>query len=367
MKRKMMWEVSVAVMAAMALAGCTMSSPTVAAGAASPKAGSGSTTAQTGKLKVGIASREITNDYNRDVIAGASALFKAQGGTVTVTNGGGDATKQINDIDTLINSGINVLFIGLGAPAQLAPEVAKAKARGIVVVTAGVGSTVAGTVGDYGGDENLMGEMMSRALLESMGYKGNLYAFWVPGAPLLETRLRILKSMLVDYPDVTLHLVPTDFSPATTQSKMQAVLTANPNKGSIAGVWGSYDQMISGAVQAISQAGRSEIKVAAIDGDRATFQMLYAKGSPFVATVVQNAQQIGQLAGQAAIDTRANKKVNHVFTTAWVATRNNGIAAAEERYGKSIWAELKLDPKVIAKQWPQTQKVSVLQPVSPQN
>ncbi|GMA88990.1 hypothetical protein GCM10025868_42400 [Angustibacter aerolatus] len=78
------------------------------------------------------------------------------------------------------------------------------------------------------------------------------------------------------------------------QSQMQAVLTAHPEKGSVAGVWGAYDQMTSGAVQAIQQADRPEIKVASIDGDRATFSMLYAPNSPFVATVVQNAQRIGQ-------------------------------------------------------------------------
>ena len=319
-----------------------------------------------GPLVVGIAAREIVNDYNRDIITGAEEAFRAAGATVTTTNAGGDATRQINNIQTLVNSGINVLVIELGDPAQLGPVVAQARSKGIVVVTAGVGSTVPGAVTDVGGDESLMAEMMSRSLLDAMNYRGDLYAFWVPGAPLLETRLRVLQAIVADYPSVSLHLEPSDFSPARVQSQMQAILTSHPDPGSIAGVWGAFDQMTSGAVQAIQQTNRPEIAVASIDGDRATFPMLYAPNSPFVATVVQNAQLIGQLAAQAALDARAGKQVAaNIFTTAWIATRHNGIAAAERRYGPGIWEQMKLDKDEIARQWPQTQDVVVMQPVSP--
>lgn len=363
---------SVALLASMLVAvlcSCSLNGPISDAAEGATATGTSAASAapiSTGPLKVGIASREIVNDYNRDIITGAQQTFEKAGGSVTVTNAGGDATKQINNIQTLINSGINVLVIELGDPAQLTPVVAQARSRGVVVVTCGVGSTVPGTVTDVGGDEDLMAEMMTRSLLDAMAYQGDLYAFWVPGAPLLETRLRILKAMVADYPQVRLHLQPSDFSPAKVQSQMQAVLTANPDSGSIAGIWGAYDQMTSGAVQAIQQANRPEIKVASIDGDRATFSMLYAPNSPFVATVVQNAQLIGQLAAQAALDTREGKKVpSSIFTTAWLATRHNGIAAAQMRYGTAIWPQIKLDPAAIEKQWPQSQKVVVMQPVSP--
>lgn len=335
------------------------------AGGAAAAAGDGPPFLQ-GPLTVGIAAREIVNDYNRDIVAGAEEAFRAQGATVTTTNAGGDATRHINNIQTLVNSGVNVLVIELGDPAQLGPVVAQARSKGVVVVTAGVGSTVPGAVTDVGGDESLMAEMMSRSLLDAMNYRGDLYAFWVPGAPLLETRLRVLQAMVQDYPNVRLHLQPSDFSPARVQSQMQAVLTSNPDPGSIAGVWGAYDQMTSGAVQAIQQANRPEIAVASIDGDRATFPMLYAPNSPFVATVVQNAQLIGQLAAQAALDARAGKPVApNVFTTAWVATRHNGVAAAERRYGPGIWEQVKLDKAEVERQWPQTQDVVVMQPMSP--
>jgi ribose transport system substrate-binding protein len=368
MTRSKIWSISTAAIAATALlAGCTMGAPGSAGTGAKPSSESteAAQVPASGELKVGIAAREILNDYNRDIVAGAQGVFEAAGGSVTTTNGGGDSTKQINDIDTLINSGINVLFIELGDPQQLAPVVKKAVDKGITVVTAGVGSLVNGAVADVGGDETLMSQMAARALFESINYEGDVYAFWVPGAPLLETRLRILQAMAEDYPKLTIHTEPTDFSPATTQSSMQALLTANPEPGSIDGVWGAYDQMTSGAVQAIQSANRSEIKAVSIDGDRATFSMLFHENSPFVATVVQDAQLIGELGAQAALDARDGKDVGVTVTSAWVATRNNGIAAAEERYGSSIWDELKLDPTQIEQTWQQDQDVVIMRPITP--
>ncbi|SDT26934.1 sugar ABC transporter substrate-binding protein [Microlunatus soli] len=351
------------------VAGCSLNGPISSPSSAPPPAAeSGKVTAPRsgGKLKVGIASREITNDYNRDIIAGAAAVFKKHGASVVTTNGGGDETTHENNIRNLINSGVDAIFIQLGDPESLAPIVQQAERRGITVVTAGIGSAIKGAVTDVGGDEMLMAEMVARALLGAMDYQGDLYAFWVPGAPLLETRLRVLKAVVADYPQVRLHLEPTDHSPAKVQSQMQAVLTAHPKQGSISGVWGAYDQMTSGAVQAIQQANRPEIKVASIDGDRTTFSMLYARNSPFVATVVQNAQRIGSLGATAALDARRGEKPpKATFTTAWVATRNNGIAAAEERYGPSIWKRIRLDPDDIRRRWPQDQQVVVQQPVVP--
>lgn len=358
-----------ALVVVLALAGCSLNGPISDAPTEAPnstQSGGAKAKPRNGKLKVGIASREITNDYNRDIVAGAKAAFTKAGASVKTTNGRGDETTHENNIRSLVNSGVDVLFIQLGDAASLAPIVKRAKKRGVTVVTAGIGSTVPGSVTDVGADEMLMAEMMSRALLGSMGYQGDLYAFWVPGAPLLETRLRVLKSVVADYPEVKLHLQPSSHSPAKVQSEMRAVLTAHPKKGSIDGVWGAYDQMTSGAVQAIQQADRPEIKVASIDGDRRTFSMLYAANSPFVATVVQNAQRIGSLGAKAALDFRDGVDVpKTTFTNAWVATRNNGIEAAEKRYGPGIWEQIDLDPKRIAKTWPQNQQVVVVQPVVP--
>lgn len=317
--------------------------------------------------RIGMASREITNDYNRGIIAGAQKVIEADGDQIVVVDGGGDPRKHNENIENLINSHVDGLIIQLGDAQQLAPVVAKAKAAGIPVVTTSVGARTEGALSEVGGDEDLMATMMTRALLSSIAYQGDVYVVWVPGAPLLETRKRILEAMVKDYPKVKLHEVPTEHSAAKVQSQMEDILTANPDPGSIAAVWGAYDLLTSGAVQAIRQAGRNEIKVASIDGDRVGFQMLLADGSPFVATVAQDVPHIGELAGQTIEDALKGKTAfpAFMFTDAFVATRANGVAAAERRWGKDVWKEIDMDPKEIAGRLPQTEPVLVVHPVLP--
>ena len=317
--------------------------------------------------RIGMASREITNDYNRGIIAGAQKVIDAAGDTMVVVDGGSDPRKHNENIENLINSHVDGLIIQLGNAQQLAPEVAKATAAGIPVVTTSVGAKTEGALTEVGGDEDLMATMMTRALLSSISYQGDVYVVWVPGAPLLETRKRILEAMVKDYPKIKLHEVPTEHSAAKVQSQMEDILTANSDPGSIAAVWGAYDLLTSGAVQAIRQAGRTDIKVASIDGDHVGFQMLLADGSPFVATVAQDVPHIGELAGLTIEEALKGKKEfpAFMFTDAFVAVRANGIAAAERRWGKDVWKQIDMDPKEIAARIPQTEPVLVVHPILP--
>ncbi|MBO0904223.1 substrate-binding domain-containing protein [Jiella sonneratiae] len=320
----------------------------------------------TGK-KIGLASREITNDYNRDIIAGAREVLEAAGAEVVVTDGGTDPRKHNENIENLINSGVAGIIVQLGNAQQLAPVVAKANEAGIPVVTTSVGSTTEGALTDVGGDDALMSAMMSRALLSSIDYQGDVYVFWVPGAPLLETRKRVLEAMAADYPKVKLHEVPTEHSVARVQTQMEDLLTANPAPGSIAAVWGAYDLLTSGAVEAIRRNGRTEIKAASIDGDRIGFQMLLDQDSPFVATVVQDVPTIGRKAAQALLDKLNGKEdfPSALYTDAWLAVRGNGVAAAQKRWGDGIWADLGMDKADVESRYPQDKDLVVVQPVLP--
>jgi len=190
----------------------------------------------------------------------------------------------------------------------------------------------------------------------------------VPGAPLLETRKRVLEAMVVDYPQVILHEVPTEHSPAKVQSQMEDILTANPEPGSIAAVWGAYDLLVSGAVEAIRQSGRSEeIKVASIDGDRVGYQMLLEENSPFVATVVQDVPRIGELAAETILKALGGQTdfPSTTFTDCWMTTRNNAVESAELRWGLSVWDDIQIARADVEARFPQTESVLVIHPVLP--
>ena len=356
------------------MAGCTAQEPKsseTTAPAESTSAAAGTEKAAGGSFKIGIASREITNDFNRDIVSNAQATIEAAGGTVVNTDAQADPQKHNENIENLINSGIDGLIVQLGDPQQLAPIMAKAKAKGIPVVTAGVGAPVSDTITDINGDDALMTVLATDALLSSINYKGDVYIVWVPGAPLLETRKRIFEAIVADFPEVVLHEVPAEHNPAKVQTSIEEIMTANPEPGSIAGIFGTYDQLVSGASEAIRRAGRgNEISIVAIDGDRIGFQMLFQEKSPFVATVVQDVPSIGTQSAQILLDVLNGKLdpesvSSKTAANCYVATRKNGVAAAELRWTESFWEDVGLNKADVEKAYPQSEEVLVAYPSIP--
>ena len=84
-------------------------------------------------FEVGIAIREMVNDVDRDIVNGATEAIEAAGGTVNVTDAGGDARKQNENVESLINSGADGIFVVLGDAQQISPLTKQAADAGIYV------------------------------------------------------------------------------------------------------------------------------------------------------------------------------------------------------------------------------------------
>jgi simple sugar transport system substrate-binding protein len=80
-----------------------------------------------------------------------------------------------------------------------------------------------------------------------------------------------------------------------TQNKLEAVLKQYPNKGDITAVWASWDEFAKGAVNAIKQAGRDEIKVYGIDLTDEDLKLIQDPESPWVATAAVDPSTIAKV------------------------------------------------------------------------
>ena len=81
---------------------------------------------------------------------------------------------------------------------------------------------------------------------------------------------------------------------ADSRAKMEAILAANPEPGSIAAVWAAWDQPALGAQQAIDAAGRGGegIVIVGIDANPQAREAIAAGGN-FEASVAQDFAGIG--------------------------------------------------------------------------
>jgi ribose transport system substrate-binding protein len=280
------------------------------------------------KLVIGVASREIVNDFNRTIIECVRRVVEAAGGEIIVTDGNADIRQHIDNISNLINRKVDGIVIELGDPAQLASVVARAGEAGIPVATAVIGQRIPGAITDVNGDEEMSGMLLGRQLLTDIEAKGKVFMISVPGAPVLEKKLRIFRSLLSGYDGVWMSDVyPTQHSVPYTLNVMQNILTANPNPGDITAVFVTYDLLASGAIQAIVNAGRE-------------------KDNPLVATASQDTFQIGVMAAEALVDVinggDAAKYPASLYTEGTALASKANIDKAIQ-IAKSKWGEKSLE------------------------
>jgi ribose transport system substrate-binding protein len=115
----------------------------------------------------------------------------------------------------------------------------------------------------------------------------------------VQVRGAIADAVFANHPDITVldRITPdvSDGGIADARAKMEAVLAANPEPGSIAAVWAAWDQPALGALQAIEAAGRQGegIVITGIDANPQAREAIAAGGN-FEASVAQDFAGIGR-------------------------------------------------------------------------
>lgn len=379
--KKKVFAVLLTAMMVFAMAGCSVSSDsgetTADSGTASSDeneessdANSTSGSSKDGGWKVGIANREITNDYNRLIAYGAQETLEEAGCEVVMTDAEADVQKHNENIESLLNSDIDALIIQLGDNDQLAPLCAEAAEKGIPVVTAGISSHIDNTICDVNGDDALMATLLADAIFASIDYSGDVYVFYVPGAPLLENRLAVFEAVASMYSNINVIPMSTEHNVSRVQTQTEELLTANPEEGSIAAIVGTYDSLISGAVESVRQAGRTEIVMGGIDGDQVSFQMLFQENTPFKVSVVMDASSIGETAASTVLgvlkgETDPNTIPAKIATACYTATQRNGVEAAEKKWGESVWENIGFAKEDVEAMYPQDDELVVCYPTTP--
>jgi ABC-type sugar transport system substrate-binding protein len=352
----------------MLLSSCSKPEQSTAAGSTS---GSAATARTAGKaFKVGFAAREMAAESNQMMADSARAVIEAAGGTMVLADANADLQKHNENIENLVNSGIDGLLVLLGDVPHLTAPIQYAKSKGIPVVTLMITANVPGSVTDVCANSPLMASMASNALMDAIGFKGDVYIVWVPGAPWLEGHKRILEAVIAGQPDVRLHEIPAEHNAVKVQTQIEQLMTANPRKGSIAGIFGAYDMLISGGVEAVRQAGRTEIKIVSCDGDRIAFQELFEENSPYVACAGYSGLDVGTKAGQILLgvingDVKADDVAAITYAPGYLATRHNGVATVEKYWGTNFWADTEIDKADVIRRYPQTQELCSVAPLSP--
>jgi ribose transport system substrate-binding protein len=218
------------------------------------------------------------------------------GWTVNVIDTAGDVPAVISRIEDQVTAGVDAIVINVD-PAQIGAGLQAAADAGIPVVGMDAGSDplVAANVTSNG---YAMATETAVYVANRIGGAGKVVMFTFDAFPPVQVRGVMADAVFGNYPDIAVldRITPdvSDGGIADSRAKMEALLAANPEPGSISAVWAAWDQPALGALQAIEAAGRQGegIVITGIDANPEARDAIAAGGN-FEASVAQDFAGIG--------------------------------------------------------------------------
>jgi ribose transport system substrate-binding protein len=265
---------SLACLAAFALAGC--SKPAAATQAASTPAPAPRA------LRIGMSFQELDNPYFAVMKQALDEAGASLGAELFITDARHDVTRQINDIEDLIQKRIDILLLNPTDSVGIETAVRAAKKAGVIVVA--VDAQANGPVDAFVGSKNydaglLAGEYLGRVL----NGRGNVAILdGIPVVPILE-RVRGFKDGIAKFPG--LKLVDTQNGKQERSIALSVTENMIQSHPDLAGLFSVNDGGALGALAAIDASGK-KIALVSVDG-LAEVVSAIGKGGAFKATVAQ--------------------------------------------------------------------------------
>lgn len=217
------------------------------------------------------------------------------GADIIHTNANDSSSKQVSDIEDLLNRNVDCLIVGSLAEKALSPVISQASKKVPVVISEGSVSTP-----DYTTFASLntvgMGELQAEGVAKALGGKGNIVILQgVAGSGPVVQNLEGMKKVLAKYPDIkVLTTQYTDWSRDKAKSAMENALQAFPK---IDGVLSDSGLQNNGAFEAVKAAGRlDEIKAWSADTDQSFLRIMHDNKLPGI--VVNRPTQVGENAAK---------------------------------------------------------------------
>lgn len=240
------------------------------------------------------------------------AAAKDNGWNVNVIDTAGDVAAVISRMEDMVTQNVDAIVINVD-PAQVAAGLQSAKDAGIPVfgMDAGADPLLVTNVTSNG---YAMAAQTAAYVADRIGGAGNIVMFVYDPFPPVRQRDVVAEAVFSNYPDIkVIDKVTPDVSDggiADSRAKMEAILAANPEPGSIKAVWSAWDQPALGALQAIEAAGRGDegIVITGMDANPQA-RAAIAKGGSFEASMAQDFAGIGRTTADAVKRYLAGDKI----------------------------------------------------------
>lgn len=258
-------------------------------------------------VKIGLSVSTLNNPFFVSLKDGVIKEAEALGMEVKVVDAQNDSAKQINDVEDLMQQGVDILLINPTDSAAISTAVQSANNINIPVITLDR-SADKGKVETLVASDNIKGgEMAAEYMVQQLGENVQVAELeGVPGASATRERGQGFHNVA----DQKLNVIAkqtADFDRTKGLTVMENLIQANPE---IKAVFAHNDEMALGAVEAINSSGKN-IMVIGFDGNDDAINAINA--GEMEATVAQQPNLIGKLAVDAGRDVLQGKKLKKVI------------------------------------------------------
>ncbi|MBW8635687.1 substrate-binding domain-containing protein [Hoeflea sp. WL0058] len=278
--------------------------------------------------KVAVITPYLAQPGTQFYLEGFQAAAGEKGWDVNVIDTAGDVAAVISRIEDAVNQNVDAIVINVD-PTQVAAglEVAKQAEIPVIGMDSGADALLVTNVTSNG---YAMAAETATYIADRIGGKGNVVMFVFDPFPPVQIRGVIADAVFGNFPDIEVidRVTPDvqDGGIADSRAKMEAILAAHPEKGSIAAVWAAWDQPALGALQAIEDAGRADegIVITGIDANPQAREAIAAGGN-FEASVAQDFVGIGTATADAVARTLAGETIKEraIYVPAKLVTAAN--------------------------------------------
>lgn len=256
---------------------------------------------------IGLSLSTLNNPFFVELRNGAQNKAKELGVKLIVVDAQDKPSKQINDIEDLIQKKVDLIIINPTDSSAIVPAIESANKAKIPVITVDRGASGGTVVAHIASDNVLGGRMAADFIAQALKGKGKVVMLiGIPGTSAARDRGAGFEAQLKKYPGIQLVAKQTaNFNRAEGLKVMENLLQAYPD---IDAVFAQNDEMALGAIEAI-KAAKKLGKIIVVGFDAIPDALEAVKKGEMAATVAQQPGLMGELAVEKAVDYLKTKTV----------------------------------------------------------
>lgn len=218
--------------------------------------------------KIGFSQATVASPFYTTMVDTAEEYAEELGIDIQIVSADEDVAKQTNDINDMIQSGIQCLIVNPVNSEGLSTAFEACAEAGIPVITVDRLATEGFTAAIVRDNEE-MGRMVGECLLEELGgadaAEGTILEIQgTAGDQVMMARRDGFESVFEDVEGITIvQSVNCDYVRAKAVTATQDLLQANDN---VVAIYGHNDDMAVGAAQVCEEQGLTDVKVCGVDG-----------------------------------------------------------------------------------------------------